>query len=110
MSPSKVEDTFEVQYHPKTEFGNIFGRGDPFYKGNNADNIYEEDDEEDIKMPVPTDHSVYMVTNSPDHNMQDDTPMHNMQEIPKGPASFNGIMTPKVAGAAHTRQKTGGAA
>lgn len=77
MSPSKIEDTFEQQYHPKAEFGNIFGHGDPFKKGNDADDVFEEDDEEDGKMPMPTDHSVYMINNSPDQHMQDDTPMHN---------------------------------
>jgi hypothetical protein len=37
-----ADDVYQEQYHPKAEF-DIFGKGDPFAKGNMADDVEEED-------------------------------------------------------------------
>lgn len=82
-------ETFEVQYHPKTEIGNIFGYGDPIKKGNDADMVIEEDDE-DYDSPergngnhlnLPTDSEQVHVTNTPDHQLQDNTPLHDVEKV-----------------------------
>lgn len=84
LSPDITDnDHFQDQYHPKAEFGNIFGRKDPFSKTHDADHVIDEDDEEDhnhqAHQPVPTDHNDFH-TKSPEKHMDEDTPMH-MQNV-----------------------------
>ena len=104
MNPSRIEnDTFEEQYHPKAEFGNIFSRGDPFKKANDADHVIDEDDDEEgfdgsvAQVHLPTDHEVFY-TNSPEGHMQDDTPMsHSHQVVIEGKPvnNFSGLNSPR---------------